>query len=211
MNKKPSVTPAEEPLLADKDSHMIAWQKEAEPKSVKNHDFNLKPGELQYNRGELYNLMVKNGTLTDEERFMINNHIVQTITMLERIPYPDHLKNVPNIAGNHHERLDGHGYPRGLTKKELTVQERVMVIADVFEALTSSDRPYKKAHSLGSALEIMTEMATSGHIDPELYLLFLENRVDHEYSIRFLNKEQQSDEERYAHINKVRNYLSDSV
>ncbi|PWI32448.1 metal-dependent phosphohydrolase [Vibrio albus] len=209
----PPDLPAKEPLLADKDAHMVPWEASINPTSNWNDSFNLKPGPVQYNRGELHNLMIPNGTLTKEERFMINNHIVQTINMLQCLPYPEHLKNVPDIAGNHHERMDGKGYPRGLDKESLSVQERVMAIADVFEALTSSDRPYKKAHSLGGALAIMTDMATSGHIDPELYLLFLEHEIDKDYAKQFLCKEQQSvnEDERDSYIRKVKNHLSDYI
>jgi hypothetical protein len=205
--------PVEEPLLADKDAHMIPWEDSINPTHNWSDSFNLKPGPVQYNLGELYNLMIPNGTLTQEERFMINNHIVHTINMLQCLPYPDHLKNVPDIAGNHHERMDGKGYPRGLGKESLSVQERVMAIADVFEALTSSDRPYKKAHSLGGALSIMTDMATSGHIDPELYLLFLEHGIDKGYAQQFLTKEQQAvdEDERDNHIRKLKDHLADYI
>ncbi len=211
LDTSPAEVPAEEPLLADKDTHMIPWSDTANPNTNWDHNFNLKPGSLQYNRGELYNLMVPHGTLTEEERFMINSHIVQTITMLQRLPYPEHLKNVPDIAGNHHERVDGDGYPRGLSKESLSIQERVMAIADVFEALTSNDRPYKRAHTLGDALEIMTEMATTGHIDAELYLLFLEQGIDKDYAARFLQPGQQamSTEVRDNQIRKIKHYLSD--
>lgn len=93
---------------------------------------------------------------------MINDHIIQTILMLQRLPYPKHLQGVPEIAGGHHERMDGKGYPRGIEASQLSVPARIMAIADVFEALTSNDRPYKKAKSLQECIAIMTDMATSG-------------------------------------------------
>ena len=103
---------------------------------------------IKYNRGELYNLAVSRGTLSAEERFKINDHVVQTIIMLEKLPYPKHLREVPEIAGGHHETMDGKGYPKRLTRERNLVAARIMAIADIFEALTASDRPYKKAKTL---------------------------------------------------------------
>lgn len=159
-------------MLADKSVHQIPWPQGKTPQETWQEAFCLTPPALQYNRGELHNLKVKRGTLTAEDRFMINDHIIQTILMLQRLPYPKHLQGVPEIAGGHHERMDGKGYPRGIEASQLSVPARIMAIADVFEALTSNDRPYKKAKSLQECIAIMTDMATSGHIDPKLYLLF---------------------------------------
>lgn len=167
----------------------------------------LKPSDLKYNRGELYNLSIERGTLNSEERFIINDHIIQTIMMLKRLPYPEHLKNVPEIAGGHHERIDGRGYPKGLYEEELSLPARVMAIADVFEALTSSDRPYKKAKTLSESIEIMTDMATSGHIDPKLYLIFLEQSIDQEYAQRFLDNSQITAIDREDHMRRVKTFI----
>src|ERR1700746_276341 len=101
---------------------------------------------------ELANLTIRFATLTDAERKIINNHIVVTLRMLESLPWPKHLKNVPEYAGGHHERMDGKGYPRGLTRDQMSVQARVMAIADIFEALTARDRPYKKGKLLSESL-----------------------------------------------------------
>jgi HD-GYP domain-containing protein (c-di-GMP phosphodiesterase class II) len=106
--------------------------------------------EYAYNRGELHNLTVRYGTLTDEERFKINEHIVQTICMLDALPLPDRLANVPRLAGTHHERMDGNGYPCRLTGEDMSIPEKIMAIADVFEALTAVDRPYKRGKTLSS-------------------------------------------------------------
>ncbi|EGA68804.1 chemotactic transducer-related protein [Vibrio sinaloensis DSM 21326] len=203
----PVSLPVMESLLADKAVHQIAWPEGVNPQDVWQEKFILQPGELKYNRGELYNLSIKRGTLNAEERFIINDHIIQTITMLNRLPYPDHLKQVPEIACGHHERVDGQGYPKGLTEEQLSIPARVMAIADVFEALTSSDRPYKKAKSLTESITIMTDMATTGHIDPYLYLLFLDKQLDQEYAALFLSEEQITPFDRQAHIHKVREYL----
>ncbi|MBF9003164.1 HD domain-containing phosphohydrolase [Vibrio nitrifigilis] len=200
-------TPVMEPLLCDKAVHLIPWVNGNRPQDVWQHDFILKPGNVRYNRGELHNLSVRSGTLTDEERFIINDHIVQTITMLEKLPYPPHLKSVPDIAGNHHERVDGKGYPRGLDEDHLSVEARIMAIADVFEALTSSDRPYKKAKTLSESLNIMTTMAMSGHLDPKLYLLFLEHEIYLEYASSFLDEEQCDHINKQTHIKEVKDFL----
>ncbi|WP_176470554.1 HD domain-containing phosphohydrolase [Vibrio metoecus] len=204
-----SSLPVWEPLLADKLVHQFEWPQGKTPQEMWQEEFCLKPPALQYNRGELHNLKVKRGTLTAEDRFMINDHIVQTILMLQRLPYPKHLQGVPEIAGGHHERMDGQGYPRGLDASQLSIPARVMAIADVFEALTSSDRPYKKAKSLQECITIMTEMATSGHIDPKLYLLFLQQNLHLVYAERFLNPEQYQNGviETQEHIRKVQTYL----
>lgn len=201
--------PVMENLLADKAVHQIQWEKGQAPQDVWPEKFVLQPGALRYNRGELYNLCIRRGTLNDEERFMINDHIVQTILMLKRLPYPEHLKHVPDIAGGHHERMDGKGYPRGLNEQQLSIPARIMAIADVFEALTSSDRPYKKAKTLAESIDIMTNMATSGHIDPKLYLIFLEQKIYQRYASQFLDTTQQSQVDIDQHIQRVKTYLRD--
>lgn len=202
-----SQLPVQEPLLADKQVHLIEWQANGKPQDVWQEEFILAPGNYKYNRGELYNLSIQRGTLNDEERFIINDHIIQTITMLKRLPYPEHLKNIPEIAGGHHERMDGRGYPKGLSQEQLSIPARVMAIADVFEALTSSDRPYKKAKTLSESVDIMTDMATTGHIDPKLYIIFLKHHIDQQYAELFLEPEQFNDIDRKAHIKRVRAYI----
>lgn len=139
---------------------------------------------------ELHNMHISKGTLTDDERKQINNHIVRTIRMLEALPFPKHLQNVPEIAGGHHERMDGKGYPRGLTREELSVQARLMGIADIFEALTACDRPYKKAMPLSVALRILGNMSQEGHIDPELFEIFVKEKVYLKYAENYLSPDQ---------------------
>ncbi|MCC2970571.1 HD family phosphohydrolase [Massilia sp. IC2-476] len=126
---------------------------------------------------EVRNLTVRFGTLTDDERKIINNHIDVTVRMLESLPWPKHLKNVPEYAGGHHERMDGKGYPKGLTKEQMSVPARIMAIADIFEALTACDRPYKKGKKLSESLHILGKFALNGHIDPDLFDIFVRNRV----------------------------------
>ena len=139
---------------------------------------------------EVENLMIRKGTLTEDERKVINHHIVATIKMLESLPYPKHLQRVPEFAGGHHERMDGKGYPRGLTRDEMSVQARVMGIADIFEALTARDRPYKKPMKLSTALTILGKMSLEGHIDPDIYTIFIHSDIWREYASQNLTEDQ---------------------
>lgn len=135
---------------------------------------------------ELENLTIRAGTLTARERQVINHHIEATIKMLEALPWPRHLKNVPEYAGGHHERMDGKGYPRGLTRDQMSVQARIMGIADIFEALTARDRPYKKGKTLTESLHILGNFSLNGHIDPDLFHIFVRERVYLRYAQQFL-------------------------
>jgi len=126
---------------------------------------------------EVLNLTIRFGTLNDEERKIINNHISVTIRMLESLPWPRHLERVPEYAGGHHERMDGKGYPRGLTREQMSVPARVMAIADIFEALTARDRPYKKGKLLSESLRILGNFSLNGHIDPDLFDIFIRSKV----------------------------------
>ena len=136
---------------------------------------------------ETENLCIRAGTLSSTERNIVNHHIVATIKMLEQLPWPSHLKNVPEYAGGHHERMDGKGYPRGLTRDQMSVQARVMGIADIFEALTASDRPYKPGMKLSQAIGIMKNFKMNGHIDPDLFDIFLNKGVYKRYAEQFLH------------------------
>ena len=139
---------------------------------------------------ELLNLKIRKGTLNEAEREVINHHIVATINMLESLPFPKHLKNVPEYAGGHHEKMDGTGYPKGLRKDEMSIQTRIMAIADIFEALTASDRPYKKGKKLSECLKIMSFMKQDNHIDPDIYDIFVGEKVYLQYAEEFLDPEQ---------------------
>ena len=139
---------------------------------------------------EMENLTIRAGTLTAAEREVINYHIVATIKMLEQLPWPKHLRNVPEYAGGHHERMDGRGYPRGLTREQMSVQARVMGIADIFEALTARDRPYKPGMKLSEAMAIMHKFCKRGHIDPDLFEVFVKEEVYLRYAQQFLDPSQ---------------------
>jgi HD-GYP domain-containing protein (c-di-GMP phosphodiesterase class II) len=139
---------------------------------------------------ELENLTIPFGTLNDGERKIINNHINQTIAMLKAVPWPRHLKNVTEYAGGHHERVDGKGYPQGLTRDQMSIQARVMAIADIFEALTAHDRPYKTAKTLSESLFILGKMSLVGHVDPDLFDVFIREQVYLEYAKKYLSANQ---------------------
>lgn len=182
--------PANEPLLADRPEHIVPWGARKPPVEAGNpanrwgFDMVLPPQEAHL--GELHNLSIQRGTLTSEDRFKINDHIVQTIIMLSGLPFPPHLARVPMIAGSHHEKLDGTGYPRRLKAAELTLADRVMTLADIFEALTAADRPYKPPKTLSESLKIMTHMVRDRHIDAEVFRFFLTSGVWREYAEQFL-------------------------
>jgi len=139
---------------------------------------------------EVYNLCITKGTLTAEERQMMNNHINITIEMLESLPFPKHLERVTEYAGAHHERVDGTGFPYGLKGENFPIPARIMAIADVFEALTSSDRPYKKAMPLSESIRILSSMVDEGHIDPKLFEVFIKNKVYLDYAKTYLDSDQ---------------------
>ena len=168
---QPAAVPCKEKLLEDRPDHVTN----------------------EYDFGEVYNLSIRRGTLTEQERLKINDHISVTIDMLESLPFPKNLKKVPEYAGGHHEKVDGTGYPRGLTKDDMSMPARMMAIADIFEALTASDRPYKKAKKLSESLKIMMFMNKDQHIDADLFELFLTEGVWKEYAETFLDSEQIDD------------------
>ena len=152
--------------------------------------FRMPEPELLYNNGELYNLSVGRGTLSEEERYKINEHMTQTIMMLTALPFPRHLRSVPEIAGGHHEKMDGTGYPKRLSQEELSPITRMMAIADIYEALTAIDRPYKKGKTVSEAIKIMSFMKKDKHIDPDLFDLFLRSGVYRTYGERYMKPEQ---------------------
>jgi len=180
--------PAEEKLLADKVEHLV--YRDGPAFGDNPHGFSMDVPENLYNHGEVYNLCTERGTLTAEERFKINEHIVETINMLGQLPFPKELRRVPEWAGNHHEKLDGTGYPRRLGSDDLSVLARIMAVADIFEALTASDRPYKPPKKLSTSLRIMSSFRDNGHLCPDLFDLFLTSGVFREYGEKHLRPEQ---------------------
>ena len=182
--------PVSEPLLADKPEHQ--FERRAQDRMPADNPWGIRMAvpELLYNKGEVYNLGVARGTLSEEERYKINEHIVQTLIMLNQLPFPKHLRQVPEIAAGHHEKMDGSGYPRKLHKAEMSPLARMMAIADIFEALTAVDRPYKQGKTLSESIRIMSFMKKEQHIDPELFDLFLKSGVYLEYARQFMKAEQ---------------------
>ncbi len=154
---------------------------------------------------EIENLTVRSGTLTAAEREIINHHVTVSIQMLEALPWPKHLMNVPEYAGGHHERMDGKGYPRGLKGDQMSVQARIMGIADIFEALTARDRPYKPGKTLTESLHILGQMRLNGHIDPDLFDIFVRSRVYERYAREFLDPGQIDE----VDVSKIPGYAGD--
>ena len=182
----PPVLPVSEMLIADRPDHLFERQARDRTAPGNPLGIQMQVPNLLYNKGELYNLSVARGTLAAEERYKINEHIVQTLIMLNQLPFPKHLRAVPEIAGGHHEKMDGTGYPRGLKREEMSPLARMMAIADIFEALTAVDRPYKKGKTLSEAIRIMSFMRNDRHIDPDLFELFLRAGIYREYAERFM-------------------------
>ncbi|WP_052063758.1 HD-GYP domain-containing protein [Nitrincola sp. A-D6] len=193
-NLSEEVLPVEEALLSDRYEQIFPWNGRRPPVTKNDPDnhwgFDMQVPDVAYNQGELHNLTIQKGTLTAEERFKINEHIVQTIIMLEALPLPDYLAEVPGIAGNHHEKVDASGYPRGLPAGELSLQERIMAVADVFEALTAIDRPYKQGKTLTQSLDIMARMVADTHLDADVFELFLRSGVYQQYAQQYMQAEQ---------------------
>ena len=180
--------PATERLLADKPEHVVPRSGErAFPPEL---GINMQVPEHLQNMGEVYNLSISRGTLTPEDRFRIQEHMISTIKMLESLPFPPELQNVPRYATTHHETLDGAGYPRRLNGEQLGIAERILAIADIFEALTAADRPYKEPKTVSEALAILNRMATDRHIDRDCLELFVRQKVYLEYARSFLRPEQ---------------------
>ncbi|GAB6905024.1 putative ABC-type amino acid transport, signal transduction system, domain protein [Desulfosarcina cetonica] len=185
---RPCEVPVVEPVLADKPEHVVP-RPDSTPFGDNPHGFTMDVPENLYNQGELYNLSIRKGTLSPEDRFKINEHIIQTIIMLNQLAFPEYLNNVAEFAGAHHETMDGTGYPRGLKREEMPVPARMIAIADIFEALTASDRPYKKSKTISETLAIMSVMRDDRQIDADLFDLFLESGIHRRYAERYLAPE----------------------
>ncbi|MBL4692933.1 MAG: hypothetical protein JKY92_06345, partial [Magnetovibrio sp.] len=185
--------PVQENLPSDKSEHIFERDGTFQSTDAEKYGFNMDVPEKLFNRGEIYNLSITRGTLTNEDRYIIQNHITQSIVMLSQMPFPKHLKNVPEYAGAHHETLIGTGYPRKLTKADMSVPARIMAVADVFEALTAADRPYKEPKTLSESIKILSFMVKDQHIDADLFRLLLESGVYKEYAEQYLRPEQMDD------------------
>jgi HD-GYP domain-containing protein (c-di-GMP phosphodiesterase class II)/ABC-type amino acid transport substrate-binding protein len=183
--------PVTEQLLSDKPEHIIERTRSTDyPPDL---GINMDVPEHLYNLGEVYNLSISRGTLTNEDRFKINEHMISTIKMLEALPFPPELERVPRYASTHHETMKGSGYPRKLPGDQLSIPERILAVADVFEALTASDRPYKKAKPVSVAVDILHKMVLDNHLDKDCFELFLRNRVYLQYATEYLPTSQIDD------------------
>jgi len=181
--------PVREQLIADGPEYQIP-RKPSDFKLYQEEEVTMHIPTLLYNRGELYNLCIRQGTITEEEKFKIQEHAIHTLRILKELPWSDKLRPIVEDAANHHEHLDGTGYPRSLDEKQLSIPARIMVIADIFEALTSADRPYKRSKTLSQALEIMVAMVQSQKIDAELFALFIESEIYLEFAHNHLQPHQ---------------------
>ncbi|CAK0747687.1 Diguanylate cyclase [Azospirillaceae bacterium] len=181
--------PVVETLLSDKPEHII-FRSENENVYDERYKFRIRVPPYRFNFGEVYNLSISRGTLTDEERYKINEHIIQTVIMLEKMPFPKNMRRIPEYACTHHETMIGTGYPRKLSKEDMSIPARIMAIADIFEALTASDRPYKKAKPLSEAIRILSFFKKDQHIDSDLFDLFLKNGIYADYAKKYLKPEQ---------------------
>jgi HD-GYP domain-containing protein (c-di-GMP phosphodiesterase class II)/ABC-type amino acid transport substrate-binding protein len=183
-----SSLPTTERLLSNKPEHIIERTQSTDyPPEL---GISMDVPEHLYNQGEVYNLSISRGTLTNEDRFKINEHMISTIKILESLPFPDNLKNVPRYASTHHETMKGSGYPRKLTGEQLSIPERILAVADVFEALTASDRPYKKSKPVSVAVDILHKMVLDNHLDQDCFELFVRDKVYLQYAQQYLSPEQ---------------------
>ena len=139
---------------------------------------------------EVYNLSTRRGTITAEERQIMNDHMVHTVNMLESMPWPKHLQRVPEYATGHHEKMDGTGYPRGVLAGTMSIPARMMCVADIFEALTAVDRPYKKAKKLSEAMAIIGQFKKANHLDPHIVDFFVTSKTYRRFAEMFLNPDQ---------------------
>ena len=182
--------PAKAMLLEDRPEHLVKRVRPIPEEKYARLGIKMETPKYLYNYGEVYNLSIARGTLTDEERYKINEHVINSILMLEQLPFPKHMARIPEFAGGHHETMNGSGYPRRLNKAQMSIQARILAVADIFEALTASDRPYKTPKTLSEAIRIMNFMRKDEHIDGELFDLFLNSGVYRSYAERYLKPEQ---------------------
>ncbi len=142
---------------------------------------------------EVKNLTIRKGTLTNEERKIITNHVIITSKMLGRLPFPKKLHNVPLFAGMHHEKLDGSGYPNGLSGDKIHLAGRILAVADIFEALIAVDRPYRPGKTLSESMLILGFMAKDGHLDSDICNLVVESGIITQYAREKLSYWQRDD------------------
>ncbi|MCI4627106.1 MAG: GAF domain-containing protein, partial [Candidatus Magnetoovum sp. WYHC-5] len=131
---------------------------------------------------EVKNLSIRKGTLTNEERAIVENHVMSTIKMLVKLPWPKKLKNVCEYAGEHHEKIDGSGYPHKLAAEELSIQSRILAVADVFEALLAKDRPYKRGKTISEVVEILISMTKEKKLDGDILDFFIKSGLMVDYA-----------------------------
>jgi len=184
--KKKNPNPLIENLLSDKPDHFIEREEQEIIAPDNPWNFKIDLPQYKYNHGEMYNLSLDKGVFTTEEKYIINSHMIHTIKMLEELPFPKNLKSVPEIAGGHHEKMDGSGFPKKLKKDELSILSRIMRIVDIFETLTSVNKPNKKGRTLSESIKMMDRMRKDDLIDPDIFEVFLTSGTYLEYAKKFL-------------------------
>ena len=154
--------------------------------------------QIEYNN-KLHNILsleevdfltISRGTLSEDDRIIMNRHVELTYELLDKLPYPKHLNKVPFYAGCHHEKINGKGYPNGYKGDELPLQARVIALADVFEGLTASDRPYKEGYKLSKAMNILKYMTLDNELDKDIFNLFIKQKVYLKYAEENINPSQ---------------------
>ena len=172
----------------DEHSEAILWANEPTVLPEGNFDRLLQIANLHYedlegkkrpilSPEEVQMLSIRKGSLDEEERLQIESHVLHTVSFLQQIPWTNELRNIPEIARGHHEKLNGTGYPYRLSASEIPLQTRMMTISDIFDALAAADRPYKKAVSVEKALEILEQSVDDGELDRDLFEIFLSARI----------------------------------
>ncbi len=178
-------------LACNNPSQVMDEGKREQLEAVAAKTFTHRGKELPYlTEDEVLNLCIRAGTLTEAERSVIQNHAVVTRDMLSALPFPKGLENVPVVASRHHEKLDGSGYPDGLSGDDLSLQARILAVADIFEALTARDRPYKQPMKVSKALEILEYMKKDGHLDPDVLDIFVSRKIYRAYAEAELDPDQ---------------------
>ena len=135
-------------------------------------------------------LTISRGTLSEDDRIIMNRHVEVTYELLDKLPYPKHLNKVPFYAGCHHEKINGKGYPNGYKGDELPLQARVIALADVFEGLTAPDRPYKEGYKLSKAMNILKYMTLDNELDKDIFNLFIRQKIYLKYAEENINPSQ---------------------
>jgi HD-GYP domain-containing protein (c-di-GMP phosphodiesterase class II) len=190
-----------ENIISDRPEHYIERDETEMIPAENPWGFKVRIPRNKFNKGELYNLSIEKGVWNEEEKYIINSHMISTIRMLETLPFPKTLGNIPEIAGGHHEKMDGSGFPKKLSKQDMSVMARIMGISDLFESLTSVNDPYTKGKTLSESIQIMDRMRKENHIDGDLFEIFLTSGIYNDYAEKFLQPYQRDSVDISKYVN----------